>query len=59
MIGEYENFVLAIFQVVPLCFESLNNGEKLTVVNFVSSFGRNHFLWVNAYQVLSAQIIQS
>ena len=39
IIGIYKYFVLATFLIMLLYFEGLNNGQKLTVVSFVSSFG--------------------
>ena len=38
-------------------FEGLNNSQKLTVVSFVSSFGRNHFMQEVGHWMLLAQII--
>ena len=59
LIGEHENFLLATFWVVTPYFECVNDDQNLTIINFVSRFGQNHFLWVKGYRVLSAQIIQS
>ena len=28
---------------MPPCFKSLNDGQKLTIVSFILSFGRNYF----------------
>ena len=39
MIGEDKNFVLEIFWIMPPCFEGLNDGQKLTIISFLSSFG--------------------
>ena len=44
LVDKNKDYVLIIFYIMPLCFESLNNGQKLIVVSFVSSFGWNHFL---------------
>ena len=39
MIGKYKNFVLTTFWIYSLCFEYINNGQKLTIVSFVLGFG--------------------
>ena len=44
MIGKHKDFVLAIFKIMPPCFEGFNNSKKLNIVSFVSSFGWNHLL---------------
>ena len=56
-IGKNEDLMFAIFKMMPPCFEGLNNGQKLTVVSFVSSFGRNHFMQEVGHQMPSAQVI--
>ena len=38
VISKDKEFVLTTFEIMPPYFEGLNNGQKLTVVNFVSSF---------------------
>ena len=43
VIAKDRNFMIAIFWIMPLGFEGLNNSQKLTVVSFISSFGWNHF----------------
>lgn len=35
-----ENFVLTAFKIVPPGLEGLNNGEELTVMSFIPSFGQ-------------------
>ena len=40
---ENKDLVFAAFWVVPPGFEGLNNGQKLTVMSFVLSFGMNYF----------------
>ena len=44
LVNKHKNFVLAIFYVVPPCFEYFNNGQKLTVMSFVLRLGQNHSL---------------
>lgn len=38
VIGEHENFVFTTFQVLLPYLKCLNNGQKLTVVIFLSNF---------------------
>ena len=57
MISKNENLVFAIFLIMPACFKGLNNGQKLTIVNFVSSFGRNDFMQEVGHRMLSARDI--
>ena len=40
-------------------FESFNNGQKFIIVNFLLSFGCNHFTRIIGHQVPLAQVIQS
>ena len=42
---------------MPPYFESLNNGQKLTVMSFVLSFGRNHFTQEVGHQMPLAKVI--
>ena len=42
---------------MPPYFKSLNNGQKLTVVSFVSSFGSDHFTQEVGYQMPLARVI--
>ena len=42
---------------MPPYFEDFNNGQKLNVVSFVLSFGRNHFTQEVGHQILSARVI--
>ena len=39
------------------CFEGFNNGQKLTVVSFISSFGRNHFTQKVGHRMSLARVI--
>ena len=57
VVSENKDLVFTTFSIMPPCFEGLNNGQKLTVVSFVSSFGRNYFLQEVGHQILSAQVI--
>ena len=43
IICKNKNFVFAIFLIVLLYFERLNNSKKLSIVSLVLSFYRNHF----------------
>ena len=38
-------------------FERFNNGQKFTIVGFISSFDRNHFMQIAGHQVPLAKII--
>ena len=42
---------------MPPCLEGFNDGQKLTVISFISSFGRNYFLQEVGQRMLSAQVI--
>ena len=42
---------------MPPCFGNLKNGQKLTVMSFVSCFGRNHFTQEVGNQIPLAQVI--
>ena len=42
---------------MPTCFGGLNNGQKLTVVSFVSSFGRNYFTQKIGHRMPLARVI--
>ena len=42
---------------MPPCLEGLNDGQKLTIVSFVSSFGRNYFMQEVGHRMPSAQVI--
>ena len=42
---------------MPQCFEGLNANQKLIVVSFVSSFGRNHFMQKVGYRISLARVI--
>lgn len=35
--------MFTLFHIVALSSKSFNNGQKFTIVNFVSSFGRYYF----------------
>ena len=41
---------------MPLGFKYFDNGQKLIVVSFVSSLGRNHFSQIVGHQVPLAQV---
>ena len=43
MISKNKDLIFATCWIMPPCFEGFNNGQKLTVVSFVSSFGKNRF----------------
>ena len=57
MIGKNKDLVFATFEIMLPCFKSLNNGQKLTVVSFVLSFGKNHFRREVGYQMQLVQVI--
>ena len=57
MIDKNDDFVFATVEIMPPCFEGLNYGQKLTVVSFISSFGRNHFIREVSHRMPSAQLI--
>ena len=59
MVSENRNFMFAAFYVVPPGFKCFDNGQKLIIVRFLASFGRNHLLGEIGDQVLSAQIVES
>lgn len=44
MVGEHENFMIEAFLVEPPVLEGLNEGQELTIMSFVSSFGCNRLL---------------
>ena len=56
MVGKYQNFVLAAFQIISPCLKSLNNYQKLTVMGFVPSLSRKHFSQKIGHWVLLALI---
>jgi hypothetical protein len=39
MIGEYNDGMRVPFKVVPPCFQGTDDGEELTIVDLVISFG--------------------
>ena len=49
--------VCNFLEIMAPCFEGLNNSQKFTVVSFVSSFGRNHFMQKLGYRMPLAQVI--
>ena len=51
--------MLATLHIGPLGFESFNNSQELTIMNFVSCFSRNHISQKVRYRVPLAQIIQN
>ena len=57
VVSENENLVFANFQIMPPCFEGFNNGQKLTVVSFVSSFSNDHFTQDVGHWMPLAQVI--
>ena len=57
IIGKNESLVFATFKIMSPYFKSLNNGQKLTVMSFVSSFGKNHFIREVDHQMPSTQVI--
>ena len=44
VVGKNKDLMFATFWIMPPYFEGLNNCQKLTIMSFVSSFGRNHFI---------------
>ncbi len=57
MVCEYENFMLAVFEVVPPRFERFNNGQQLAVMGLISNLSRNHLSKEKGYRIPLAQII--
>ena len=57
LVSENEDLVFETFQIMPPCFECFDDGQKLTVVSFVSSFGRNYFTQKIGHQMPSAEVI--
>ena len=57
VISENDNLVFATFQIITPCFEDFNDSQKLTVVSFVSSFGRNHFTREVGQRMPSARVM--
>ena len=57
MIGKNKNLVFATFQIMPPCFEVLNNAQKLTIKSFLPCFSKNHFTQELGYQMPLAQVI--
>ena len=51
-----ENLMLAAFQIVTPRLDGLDDSQKLTIVGFIPSFCRNHFLKKEGYWVPLAQI---
>ena len=56
VIRKDKNLMLAIFQLVPPGLKSLDDSQKLTVVGFISSLGRNHFPGKKDYWMPLVQI---
>ncbi len=44
IVCKHENVIIAAFKIIPLSFESLNNGQKLTIMSLVSYLIKNHRL---------------
>jgi hypothetical protein len=40
MIGEYDDRVGVPFEIVPPCFQGMDDGEEFTIVDLVVSFSR-------------------
>ena len=51
IVSKNKHFVLAIFQIMVPCFKNLNNSQKRTIINLVSSFYRNYFPKKKDYQI--------
>ena len=51
-----KNLMLTAFQIVTLCLECFDDSQKLTVVDLVSSLGRNYFPKKEGYWMPLAQI---
>ena len=52
----HENLMFATFQIVTPRLEGLNDSQKLTVVGFIPSLCKRHFLRKEGYWVPLAQI---
>ena len=57
MIDKNKGLMIATFSIMSPCFEGLNNSQKLTILNFVSCFNRNHFMQKVDYKMLLALVI--
>lgn len=42
IVREHKNFMLTTFKIMPSGFQSFNNGQKLSIIGFVSSLSHNH-----------------
>ena len=56
MVRKDENLMLAAFQIVTPRLEGFDNSQKLTIVDLVLCFCRNHFPRKERYWVPLAQI---
>ena len=43
IVYKIKDFLFTVFWVVMSSFEQFNNSQKLTIISFISSFGKNHF----------------
>ena len=44
LVYKYENFMLVVFKIVFLSFESLNNSLQLSIMSFILYLNKNHLL---------------
>ena len=56
VVCKVENFMLAAFQIVSPCLESLDNSQKLAVVGLIACLRWDHFPRKERYWVPLAQI---
>ena len=59
VVNKYKYLILRAFQVVLPSLKNLNNGLKLTIVNFISGLSWNYLSWEEGYRIPLAQIIRS
>ena len=57
VVSENKDLVFPAFQVLASCFKDLHNGQKLTIVSFVSCFSKNHFMQEVSQQMPLARVI--
>lgn len=56
IIGKYDNLIFVAFQILVLIFKSLNNSQKLLVLNLIASLGQYYFFGEKNFRVLLANI---
>lgn len=49
MVNKDENFIFTAFQIVVLSFKDFNDGQELLIMDFISSFCKNHLFKKKGY----------